>query len=378
MAEAILRDEFPILRRSTYLNTCSLGAFSRSTGRRVRQFYKEWSERGAPAWYTTWWRRLEQTRATFARLIGARVSEVAILPSVSAALTSLASALDYRRRQRILTTRLDFPTISYAWRTNPHARLRFIGPTRGVEVPLAAYEVALDDSVAAVATSHVFYATGALQDAKAISRRAHRHGALSILDAYHAVGQVPIDVRELGCDALVSGGLKWLLGGPGCALLYVRRALHRRLVPAFTGWFANERQFDFDPAQFAFRRTAQRFELGTPSLPSVFATLGGMDLVARVGPARIRRRQDALVTDLYEKLTDAGYRVRTPPDPRRRAGILMVEVRGAERAVERLARRRIVVDHRNGRIRVSPYFYNDERDHDRFVEALRRAAPARG
>lgn len=370
-----LRNRFPILRKQTYLNTCSLGAYSTNAAQRVAEFYAEWSTLGAPAWYKIWWDRLELTRATFARLIGARAEEVAILPSVSTALNVLASALDLRARPAVVTTQLDFPTIPYAWMAKPHVRVRRVGRRDGVQVPIADYRAAIDESVAAVATSHVFYATGAIQDVAEITRLAHARGALSLIDSYHGAGQLPIDVADLGVDAMVSGGLKWLLGGPGCALLYVRRDVVRRLQPTVTGWFANQDQFRFDPESFAFRPSAARFELGTPSLPSTFATLGGMELVARVGTRRIRARQNRLVTDLYEKLIDAGYAVASPERERDRAGILMVRVPDAPAAVERLAREKIIVDHRDGKVRVSPYFYNSIRENDRFLKELRKAAP---
>jgi kynureninase len=371
----LLRDRFPILRSKTYLNTASLGAYSTTTDRRVQEFQREWSSTGAPAWYDRWMPRLDQVRATFARLIGATPGEVAILPNVSSALNVIASALDYRERPHVVTTQLDFPTISYAWATKPHARLRRLGDRRDVQVRPDAYDATFDETVAAVATSHVFYSTGAIQDVRAVAHRAHRVDAVTIVDAYHSVGQLPVDVRDLGVDVLISGGLKWLLGGPGCALMFVRRTLLADLEPRMAGWFGNERQFEFDPEAFSFRPTAQRFELGTPSLPSAFATLGGMEIVAKLGPARIRRRQNLLTTDLYEKLTDRGYRIHSPAEEKERAGILMVDVDDAQGVVARLARSRIIVDHRDGRVRVSPYFYNSVADNDRFIKALARLSP---
>lgn len=341
----------------------------------MKEFYREWATLGAPAWYDTWWRRLEETRSVFGHLIGADAAEIAILPSVSSALAAIGSCFNDRARPNLLTTQLDFPTIPYGFMFNPRMRVRRIGTRGAVRVPLTDYEGGLDSTVAAVATSHVFYSTGAIQDVAAITRAAHKVGALSIIDSYHGAGQLPIDVKELGCDALISGGLKWLLGGPGCALMYVRRDRLSRLSPTITGWFANERQFEFNPEAFSFRPTGARFELGTPSLPSTFGTLGGMELVAGLGAARIRKRQNELVTDLYEKLSDAGYAILAPQEERERAGILLAQVGDAPSAVAKLAQRRIVVDARDRHVRVSPYFYNTISENDAFVHALSELAP---
>lgn len=373
-----LRSEFPILRQQTYLNSCSLGALGKRTVARIDQFLKEWRSQGAAAWYETWWGRLQETRTAFAKIIQAQPNEVAILPSVSAALSVIASALHEPERPEVLTTRLDFPTIPYQWFSKKRTRLRFVGDPAGVSVPMEAYEEALGSRTGAVATSHVFYTTGHIQDARRICHLAKRVDAVSIIDGYQSAGQLPVDVREMGCDVFIAGGLKWLLGGPGCALLFVRRSRIAEWRPEITGWFANEHQFEFDVEKFEFRRTASRFELGTPALAAVFATLGGMETVLRAGVGAIRRRQNRLVTDLYERLVDGGFEVASPGVEAERAGILMVRDEDAANTVKRLAKRKITVDYRRGKVRVSPYFYNGEEENSRLVDALMRLRTSRG
>ena len=366
-----LRGEFPILKQRTYLNSCSLGALGKRTQARTDEFLHEWRTQGAPSWYETWWGRLERTRATFAKIINAHPDEVAILPSVSAALSVLASAVRDPERTEVVTTRLDFPTVPYQWLVKDQPDVRFIGEKKATHVPTDAWADAVTSSTGIVATSHVLYTTGYIQDAKEICRIARRAGAVSIMDSYQSVGQLPVDVRAMGCDVLITGGLKWLLGGPGCALLYVKRSRIAEWKPTITSWFANEKMFEFNAEEFQFRRNAARFELGTPALGSVFATLGGMETVLKAGIASIRRRQNLLVTDLYEKLVDARFKVASPDREFERAGILMVRDADAPRTVERLAKRKIAVDYRRGKVRVSPYFYNDEEENTLFVEALK-------
>jgi selenocysteine lyase/cysteine desulfurase len=365
-----LRPEFPILRERTYLNSCSLGALGERTEGRIQEFLDEWRSQGAPSWYETWWGRLQQTRAAFAKIIHARPDEIAILPSVSAALSVLSSAIADPARPEVVTTRLDFPTVPYQWLVKKEATLRFIGSKQAIEVPTADWSKAVGPRTGLVATSHVLYTTGAIQDAKEICRVARQAGAVSIIDAYQSVGQLPVDVQEMGCDVLIAGGLKWLLGGPGCALVYVRRSRIPKWRPTITSWFANEKMFDFDAEEFEFRPNAARFELGTPALAAVFATLGGMETVLKAGVGAIRRRQDRLVTDLFEKLVDAGFEIASPDRASRRAGILMVRDPDAGATVARLAKRKIAVDYRRGKVRISPYFYNDEDENSRVVDAL--------
>jgi kynureninase len=366
-----LRKEFPILARQTYLNNCSLGALGKRTEERLKEFLGEWRMRGAPSWYDAWWGRLEETREAFAQIIGARADEVAILPSVSAALSVISGAIADPERPEVVTSRLDFPTIPYQWMVKKQVDLQFVGKKDAISVPPEEFEGAVSSKTGALATSHVLYTTGQIQDAARLAKIAKKAGAVSIIDGYQSAGQVPIDVHAMGCDVFVAGGLKWLLGGPGCALLYVKRSRIAEWRPEITSWFANEHQFDFDTEKFDYRRTASRFELGTPSLGAVFSTLGGMETVLKAGVAAIRRRQNKLVTDLYEKLVDAKFEIASPELEAERAGILMVRDPKADVTVKKLAKRKVAVDYRRGKVRVSPYFYNNEKENDEFVAAMK-------
>lgn len=368
-----LRTEFPTLQRKTYLNTCSLGALPREGRAAVNRFLDLWEEHGASAWYRIWLGEVQATRERFARLIGARADEVAILPNVSSALAVLASCGP--QSGNVVSAEMDFPTIPYAWMARPGFQVRLARSPDGIRTPLSAYEPLVDRETRWVATSHVFYTSGAVQDAAGLARLAHERGARVLLDAYQATGQLPTDVRALGCDAYVTGGLKWLLGGPGIAYLWVRRELHAELNPTLAGWFGHADQFAFDSGAFRAHADARRFEMGTPATAAVYAGGAGLDVIHRVGPAAIRQRSQALVRALFEQLEDAGYDLATPPKEDERAGIVMVRTGDPARVVKALAAEGIIVDYRPGRVRVSAYFYNTEDEIQRFVDAMRRLAP---
>jgi len=365
------RDEFPIFRTKRYLNTCSLGPLSRRVRAAHEAFLGEWEDHGATAWYSIWMAALDRLRERFAKVIGADKEEVALAPSVSVALSSIASCLDYSARPKVVYSDLDFPTVAYQWAVKPQVE-RVVIPSRdGITVPPEAYEAAVDEGTAAVVTSHVFYTSGAIQDIHRIANAAHRNGALAVIDAYQATGQLPTDVHASGVDVLISGGLKWLLGGTGIALVYVRREAIPRLRPTITGWFGNRRQFEFDPRTFDFWEDARRFELGTTANAAVYACSAGIDLVWEIGVGTIRTRTTEVVNDLVERLHDARFEIRSPEDPAARVGIIMVPVHDPPHAVQALAERGILVDYRHDRVRASPYFYNTPEDNAAFVDALR-------
>jgi len=109
------RSEFPIFRDKAYLNTCSLGALGDRTRRRLEEFLDLWQARGASAWYDVWWAALGELRERYARIIRASADEIALAPSISVAISTVAEALDYRARPRVVVTSLDFPTVAYQW-----------------------------------------------------------------------------------------------------------------------------------------------------------------------------------------------------------------------------------------------------------------------
>src|SRR5213594_2730599 len=231
-ALARYRSEFPIFRDAVYLNTCSLGALGERARRRIAQFVDVWQARGAAAWYDVWWAALGELRARYARIVGASPEEIALAPSISVALSAVAEALDYRRRPRVVVTSLDFPTLAYQWlaKRARGVELVVVESPDQVSVPVEAIARAVDDRPALVATSHVYFTSGAIQDIQSVADVAHRRGALTLIDAYQAVGQLPVDVRATGVDFLTAGGLKWLLGGPGIVFLYARAELAGQLA----------------------------------------------------------------------------------------------------------------------------------------------------
>jgi selenocysteine lyase/cysteine desulfurase len=368
------RDEFPILSRKTYLNSCSLGALSTRVRGAVNGFFDEWEEWGASAWYRQWMGVLADTRREFARLINAGEHEVALLPSVSAALSALASGLlpRFGERPEVITTELDFPTVHYLWNawTSQGVVSRTL-PADGVRVPFRAWEEAITRQTAALVTSHVFFTTGWIQDVKALSDLAHRHGTISIIDAYQGTGQLPTDVKVLDVDVLITGGLKWLLGGPGIVYMYVREELISEIEPLMTGWFASKDQFAFDPSQFAYADDARRFESGTPPLESVFAGRAGLQIINEIGPARIRERTIALVNDFIERAKARGWSIRGADlSLEERAAIVLIDVDDPAGVTAALKERDIIIDHRPGAIRYSTYFYNTVEENTRLIEAL--------
>ena len=393
------RDEFPLLDASVYLNTCSLGARSERSRRRLDAFVADWDELGARAWYRRWLGELDGLRAHAGALLGVPGSEIALAPNVSAALAVIASALDsvHRgdravlsaleaagvaagtgRRTRVVTTALDFPTVGHQWlaRAPLGVEVVVVESPDGLSVPIEAFEAVVDERTALVATGHVYFTTGAVQELRPLADLCHARGALLVVDAYQATGIVETELRAERIDAYVSGTLKWLFGGPGMAFAWVRPELYDALRPTTTGWFSSARQFAFEVDDLDFAPDARRYELGTPSVPSAAIAAGGLELVREIGVERLGERTRDLGDLLIALADEAGLELRAERSAERRGGIVPVAVRDPKPVVDALAEERIIVDYRPGVVRCSPAFYNTEDEVRLLVDRLAAHVPA--
>jgi len=352
-----LRAEFPLLDRYLYLNACSLGPLPRRGMAALERYASDWMLKGTPVWYSDWLPLLARFRERIAELLHAPAGSVAITPSVSAALSSLASGLPLPEgRRRVLIGALDFPTIGHQWLSRPEFEVEFVPSADGSTIPPAAFAERIDDETALVVTTHLFYTTGYLQDARAIADAAHAAGALCLIDGYQTCGCVPIDVEAMDCDAFVGGCLKWLSGGPGNAFLYVRPELISQVKPRGTGWFATRDPFSFTLQDLVFADDARRLETGTWAVGCHYAGLAGLELVLEVGVADIQDRLRDLTGRILERCKEAGVRTFTPAERERRCGIVTLESERPEEVEAKLHSSGVIVDSRPGRVRLSPHW----------------------
>ena len=364
-----IRSRFSIFRRKIYLNSCSQGPLSDAVQAGLENFISSWHEQGSP--WELWVNRYEEARTAFAQLINASPDEVAIVTSASAGINSIASALSFQERNKVVMGEFEFPTMGHIWLAQRArgAEVKFVG-AEGNCIPAVNYEKMVDRHTLLVPLTHVCFKNGFRSEVNAITQIAHRSGALVMLDDYQDCGTRSIDVKGMDLDFFVTGTLKYLLGPPGLAFMYVRKELISSLVPTLTGWFAQTNPFAYDPQTIDLSPTARRFESGTPSVPNVYGAVPGFELLREIGMENVASHIKSLAQSLLHRAVDLGIRAKTPADS---AGPLVVlPSKDSTLLVQKLEENGIVASNRYDGLRISFHVYNTMEDVKAVVEVLKK------
>ena len=368
------RDQFPILATTTYLISNSLGAMPRGVADAMREYTDVWATRGVRAWADRWWMLARQVGDQIASLMNAPAGSVSLHQNVTQCEAVVASCFDFTgRRNKVVYTDLNFPSVMYFWEAQRArgARVHMVPNDDAVHVNTARLIAAIDEETLLVPISHVIFRSSFIQDVPAIVERAHQVGAHVVLDAFQALGSVPVDVGALNVDFACGGVLKWLCGGPGTAYLYVRPDLGRTLQPSFTGWTAHADPFAFETGPTRYADPPYRFMNGTPNVPALYAAQPGLRIVAEIGVEAIRAKSRRQTARLVELADARGWPVNTPRDPDRRGGTVSIDMPNAQDVCAQLLERDVIVDWRpKAGVRLSPHFYTTDEELDVAVAAI--------
>ncbi|MGV3711008.1 MAG: aminotransferase class V-fold PLP-dependent enzyme [Gemmatimonas sp.] len=368
------RDEFQILATSTYLVSNSLGAMPGRVRDELQNYAEQWATRGVRAWAEGWWELPAKMGDRIAPLIGAQAGEVVMMPTVTHAMSSILSALDYpTERNEVVMTALDFPSVRYSYdglATRFGAKIVEVPSDDMLSIDTERVLAAITERTRLVAISHVLFRSAFIMDAATIIRRAHAMGAVVALDAYHSVGVIPVDVKALGADFLCGGVLKWLCGGPGGCFLYASPEMSAKHAPALTGWQAHAHPFAFDN-HMQHAEGAWRWLGGTPTVPALFAGLAGPSIIAEAGLPAIRAKSERQTSWLIDAADKRGWTVHAPRNLAQRGGTVAFNTPHAAEVARALLARDIVIDFRPGAgIRVAPHFYTTDAELETCVEAI--------
>jgi selenocysteine lyase/cysteine desulfurase len=364
------RKRIPLLASCIPMNNCSQAPQTADTRAAAERYLDSWNRTGMD--WDAWMEETQLAKAAFASLIGATVDDIAIFSSVSEATSAVASALEFSGgRRRVVVSEMEFPTTGHVWLAQEPrgAQVSWVAVRNGAVEP-EEYAAAIDNNTVLVAACHGYYLNGFTQDIGEIVARAHDVGALVFSDAYQTLGVQPVNVKETGVDFLASGNLKYLMGVPGIAFLYVRPGLAESLHPGVTGWFGRINPFDFDAKRLDWSGGASRFDSGTPPIVNAYIARAGMELIAGIGVSKIRSWHEVLSQRLRDGGRARGLTLHGTSDLARKTANSAFTVNDAH-AIERQMRNRGVLPSARGPvIRLAPHFYNTTDDVDTALDLL--------
>lgn len=383
MADELLawRREFPILGKTVYLISHSLGAMPRATYDRLHEYADIWATRGVRAWAEGWWNMPTTVGDQVGRIIGAEPGTVVMHQNVSICQSLVLSCLEPTpKRNKIVYSELNFPSVMYVYEAHARdgkLRIETVKSDDGITVSLDRMLAAIDETTLLVPFSHVLFKSAFLQNARAIIERAHEVGALVVLDTYQSAGTVPFSVKDLNTDFATGGSVKWLCGGPGAGYLYVRPDLQKTLEPKTTGWMAHESPFEFD-TQIRYAPDVTRFLHGSPAIPALYAAESGYKIINEIGVDRIREKSVRQTEYLIRLAEEAGFEVTSPKDSEQRGGTITVAHEYAAAIAKELIRREFIIDFRPGAgVRISPHFYTTDEELDLIIREMKNIRDTR-
>jgi kynureninase len=368
------RSEFPILERTTYMISNSLGAMPRTVADSLRLYCETWATRGVRAWEETWWMMSREVGDAIGVLMNAPSGSVSVHQNVTLCQAVVASCFDFSgRRNKVVYSDMNFPSVMYFWEAQRSrgTRVHMVRTPDGIHVPVEGLLEAIDEETLLVPISHVVFRSSYIKDVKAIIEKAHRVGAHVVLDAFQSLGNVPLDVQALNVDFATGGVLKWLCGGPGTAYLYVRPDLGVKLEPKITGWFAHQNPFGFEIGPTKYAEPPYRFMQGTSNVPGYYAALPGLKMIREIGVQRIREKSTRMTSRLIELADKRGWKVNAPRDAAKRGGTVAIDMANSRDVCQELLRRDVLVDFRPAAgVRFSPHFYNTMEEIDRAIATV--------
>ena len=367
-APAELTSEFPIAAGITYLDHAALSPLPRSVKGAIDAFHDWRMRRGAD--FSAWWEQAERVRTLVAGRINAAAGEIAFTANTSMGINLAAAAIPFEPGDNVVISDEEFPSNVYPWMNlgKDGVELRRVHCGDGEEIER--FRERIDARTRAVSVSWVTSRTGRQLDIAALGALCKRNRSYFIVDAMQGIGVLPLDVRAVQADFVVSGFFKWMLGPDGIAFIYIRQGILDELQLPYAGWAGMEDRFNYTTYHFAPIDAAGRFETGNLNFSALYGVEAAMNLVRGLEPA-IQDRVLAHTAYLRQGLSEIPrVTLLSPRRSAQAAGITLFTTTGDDEVVRELRAQRVVVNYRNG-IRVSPHFYTSTEQLDTLLTIVR-------
>ena len=369
-----LDHEFPVRRNLVYWNHAAVAPLPRRVADAITAHVENVRDRGAADW-RAWYGAIDQARGKVARLIGARASEIAFLPSTSWSLNVVAQAFPWASGDNVVGDDMEFPANVYPWMLLEGRGVEYrLARNRDGRIGVDEIAAVVDARTRVVAVSWVAFHNGWVYPIEEIGAFCREKGILFVVDAIQGLGALPIDVEAAHVDVLAADAHKWLLGAESCAVFYVSENAGERVPPIGGGWW-NVRHDSTHAGGFLeyrldFHLSARRYEPGSIPTAQIRGLAASLDLIEEIGVETIAARIHDVVDALAHGLAQRGWKIATP-EPFGSGIFAAVPPAGdAFQAAKALEARGVIVAPREGAIRFSPHAYNGFGEVERILEAV--------
>lgn len=366
MTSAATRDLFPVTRNLVYFNHASVGPLSLRASDAMERHTRDQRDYGALHW-RDWYAEHDAVRVSAARLLGATPQEIAIVKNTSEGLSFVAQGMRWHERDNVVTTALEFPSNWTPWK-----RLE----RRGVECRVADLptiehiEPLIDKRTRLVTVSSVAFHNGFTADLQAIGELCASRHVLFCVDAIQSLGVLPLDVRAAKIDFLAADGHKWMCGPEGAGIFYVAAERIDELEVIENGWTNIERHGKFIDCGIEYLPDSRRFEAGSLNTNGIYGLRAALEVLHEIGIEQVRDRAMQVAVQLADGLQSIGWTAPLFGSP-----IVGATPQASNNSVRwyhrKLEEQGVVTAPREGLLRFSPHFYNDESDVEQCVRILR-------
>ncbi len=366
-----VRRLFPVTKKLIYFNHAAVSPISTRAQKALERFSDEQMNFGGII-EDRWEQAAEEARVLAARLLGAKPGEIAFVSNTTHGLNLFARGIRWRKGDNVVLPRVEFPANVYPWLSleSKGVKVKFVEERDG-RILVEDIERAIDARTRVVAISFVEFSSGYRNDLRAIGKLCRERGVYLVVDGIQGVGVLKIDVKKSMIDALSCGGHKWLLAPQGTGIFYCSSRVMQEIEHPMPGWMSVVGWQNYYEFKYELFTDSRRYESAQKNLMGITGLLESLKLIHELGIEDVERRIIELTDYLCDLLKGKHLRVFSPRGKGEKSGIVSFYPHAdAVRLREKLLRLGIVTSARQGRIRVSPHFYNTYGEIERFVKTL--------
>jgi len=327
--------------------------------------------------YEAWRHHDLACRHLGADIIGCDAGDISIVGSTSVGLSLIAQGLTWSEGDEVLVGEEEFAANVAPWLALGRLGVNVVRyPQERGQVDPEVVAEHLSSRTRLLSVSWVAFHTGWIAPLSHLASLCKDAGITLVVDAIQGLGVLPMNMRELGIDAVVADGHKWLLGPEGAGLLATSPSLRANLTPTISGWrnIVRERR-SFFLNHLSFRGDGRRFEPGAGNEVGIAGLAAALDLIHASGVGEIHPRVERLQRQLTRILIAHGWEVVSPGSGQPVAGIVAARHPGVapDKIRQRLMDRNIVCSERQGYVRFSPHFYITRGEIEAFDRILEKS-----